>query len=72
MGSHFFQKQGAKGITGSNTNLQARAIGASSYASRTAGMGAQKDVAAASAINKNKAPLAKSERSTAYPKGPKL
>lgn len=36
-------------FTASGTNLQARAIGASSYSSRSAGSGASKDIAAAKA-----------------------
>lgn len=70
MGSHFFQK-GQK-ITSGSTNLTARALGAPGYLGRAAGMGAQKDLGAAMGINRNKGPLAKSDRSTAYPKGPKL
>ncbi len=71
MGTHFFQK-GPKAIGGGSQNLTARAIGAPGYAGRAAGVERTKDLAAALAIGKNKAPLAKSERSGVYPKGPKL
>jgi hypothetical protein len=73
MGSSFFkgiQGRGPK-ITDSGQNLAARALGAGQYAARSAGMGAQKDIAAAQAINKAGAgkPM---KRSAAYPPGPKV
>lgn len=72
MGSSFFKGQG-KGPTigGGNPGLEARAIGASNYASRGAGAAAQKGIGQALAINKAGAhkPL---KNSAAYPKGPKI
>ena len=51
--------------------MEARAIGSSVYASRGAAAGANKDLAAAQAINKA-GKLKPSVRSAAYPKGPKV
>ena len=51
MGSHNFFKP-AKSITPSGMNLEARAIGTGGFASRAAGMGATKDIAAAQALYK--------------------
>jgi hypothetical protein len=71
MGSSFFKSAGQPKIIGGNQGMQARAIGSSVYAARGAAAGAQKDLGAASAINKAGAhrPL---KRSAAYPKGPKV
>lgn len=71
MGTHFFNKGPGK-IGGSSQNLTARAIGAPGYSGRAAGIERNKDLAAASAIGKSKAPLAKTDRTGIYPKGPKL
>lgn len=71
MGTHFFQKGPAK-IGGGSQNLTARAIGAPGFAGRAAGVERTKDLAAASAIGKDKAPLAKTTGTGIYPKGPKL
>jgi len=76
MGSGFFKNNAgaAPKIGATNTNLEARAIGAPAYAGRAAGTGAAKDIAAASAINKAVSGLAlkKASGSAAYPKGPKI
>jgi len=72
MGTHFFQKKAGGNLGPSNLNLEARAIGAPSFAGKSAGMGAQKALGAAMKVNQNKEPLAKSDRSGVYPKGPKL
>lgn len=73
MGSSFFKGAAGKGpsISSGNPGLEARAIGSSTYGSRAAGAGAQKDIGAAMAINKAGAhkPL---KGSAAYPKGPKI
>jgi hypothetical protein len=72
MGTAFFQAGGKpKAMMGSNLNMEARAIGAGSYAARGAAAGASKDLGAAMAINKAGA-LKPGKRSAAYPKGPKL
>lgn len=70
MGTSFFKNQGQK-ITGTPANMQARAIGSSVYASRGAGATAQKDIAAADAINKA-GKFKPMKRSAAYPQGPKV
>jgi hypothetical protein len=72
MGTHFFTAQKAPGISVGGSNLQSRSINALGYASRSAGLGAQKDIAAASALGKSQAVLKKADRSSAYPKGPKV
>ena len=63
----------AIGGGGGNPGLEARAIGSSTYGSRAAGIGAQKDIGMAQGINnaaiKSHGPL---KNSAAYPKGPKL
>jgi hypothetical protein len=72
MGSAFFKTGGQPKIVGGNQSMQARAIGSSVYAARGAAAGAQKDLGAASAINKAGAhkPL---KGSAAYPQmGPKV
>lgn len=73
MGTSFFHSGGAPKILDKGQNLEARAIGANSYAGRGAGILSQKDVGAAQAINKAAiamhGPL---KRSAAYPKGPKV
>jgi hypothetical protein len=51
MGSHAFFKP-VKSISPSGMNLEARAIGAGGFAAKAAGAGAQKDIAAASALYK--------------------
>ena len=71
MGTGFFKPQAPARMGGSGTNLAARAFGASSYSSREAGIGAQKDVAAAAGIEKAGAPK-KATGSAAYAKGPKI
>lgn len=70
MGTHNFFKPG-KSITPSGMNLEARAIGAGGFASRAAGAGAQKDIAAATALYKGSRlkPTAKDAASNAP--GPK-
>lgn len=70
MGSKFFQPSRPK-IAASGLNMAARAIGSSGYAGRGAAMGASKDIAAASALNKAQQPLKKTDRSAAYAPGPK-
>lgn len=70
MGTSFFKSNGSK-LTGGAQNMEARAIGSSVYASRGAAAGANKDLAAAQAINKA-GKLKPSVRSAAYPKGPKV
>lgn len=69
MGTKFFNKPGQ--ISGSGMNMEARAIGASAYGGRQAAGGAAKDIGAAKSIGMNKQPLQKSQRSAAYPPGPK-
>lgn len=74
MGSSFFKGMGkGPAIGGGNPGLEARAIGSSTYGSRAAGIGAQKDIGMAQGINnaaiKSHGPL---KNSAAYPKGPKL
>ena len=71
MGSQFFKTKAPSRINASGTNLAARAFGAPSYSSHAASIGAQKDVAAASAISKAGAPKQQTG-SAAYPKGPKI
>lgn len=72
MGSQFFKAKGPA-ITGGNQNQLARAVGAGAYASRGASIGAQKDLAAAQAVNKAAiaahGPL---KGTSAHPKGPKV
>lgn len=50
MGTHFFQPKPPKAFQSSGTNLEARAGGAGGYSSRAAGVGRQKDIAAATAL----------------------
>lgn len=74
MGSSFFKGKGKEPqIGGGNQGLEARAIGAASGASRGAGIGAQKNLLQATAVDnaayKAHGPL---KRSAAYPKGPKI
>jgi hypothetical protein len=71
MGTSYFKgKGGGPPIVGSSTQQLARGLNAGQYGTRSAGVGAQKDVAAAMAINKAGAfkPL---KRTAAYPAGPK-
>lgn len=72
MGTEFFKSR-SRSVPHSigNTNLEARAIGANAYAGRAAAGGASKDLGAAMGINKMGAPK-KLDRSTAYPKGPRI
>jgi hypothetical protein len=70
MGTQFFKAGGApKVIGGGPQNMEARAMGSSVYTARGAAAGAQKDLGAASALNKggHRGPM---KRSAAYPKGP--
>lgn len=70
MGSSFFKSSGQPKIIGGNQNMEARAIGSSTYAARGAAAGASKSLGAAMAAGKKGAgPL---KRSAAYPKGPKV
>jgi hypothetical protein len=72
MGTSFFKAGGApKTITGGPQNMEARAIGSSSYAARSAAAGAGKDLGAAQALAKAGAykPI---KRSAAYARGPKV
>lgn len=55
---------------GSNVNLESRAIGSSVYASRGAGMGAQKDLGAAAGLSKTT--FKPNKQSGAYARGPKV
>lgn len=75
MGTSFFKSAGnakAPSIHPSGgMNMEARAIGASSYSGRTAASSATKDLGAASAIAKAGAPK-KGTGSAAYPKGPRI
>jgi len=76
MGTSFFRgaggpKIGGPKIGGAPQNMEARAIGSGVYAARGAAAGAQKDIGAASAINKA-AKFKPSKGSSAYPKGPKV
>lgn len=70
MGTKFFstplQKVGA-----SNLNLMARADNAPSYAGKSAGMGAQKDLAAAASLNRAKLKPGSKTAASAAP-GPKV
>lgn len=71
MGTHFFTKAPANGLTGGNLQgLEARAAGATTGAMRTASIGLQKDIGAAQGINKA-AYGGPSKRSAAYAPGPK-
>ena len=72
MGTHSFFKGKAGNIGASNTNMEARAIGAQSYAGRAAGAARDKNLGVAKAINMGKGPLAKTTGSSAYPKRPKV
>jgi hypothetical protein len=75
VGTSFFKgnKQHAAPVTGSNTTQLARALNAGQYGARGAGIGAQKALAGAQAVNKAAisahGPL---KRSAAYPPGPKV
>lgn len=72
MGSSFFKNKSGPINGGGNPGLLARSIGASASGAKGAGIGAQKALGAAQAINKaafNHGPL---KRSAAYPAGPKL
>lgn len=53
MGSHFFKPSQSAAVSGSNLNMEARAIGASTYGGQKAASRASKDVAAAQAAYKN-------------------
>lgn len=65
--SNFFKRHA---MQSSGTNLQARAIGANSYAARSAGMGAQRDIAASmAAVKHGLKPVTKTAASNAP--GPK-
>jgi hypothetical protein len=68
VGSSFF-KEKAPSFGGGNPGLEARAIGSIGAGARGASIGAQKDIAAAQAINKH--PFKPLKRSAAYPPGPK-
>ena len=70
MGTSFFKPTGQK-ITGGPQNMEARALGSGVYAARSAAAGAQKDLGAASAINKG-GKWKPMKRSAAYPSGPKV
>lgn len=73
MGTSFFKGNKPGAITGSNTNQLNRALSSGAYGARSAGIGAQKDLGAASALNsKAIAAHGPSKRSAAYPKGPKV
>lgn len=54
MGSHFFKPSQASGgaVSGSNLNMEARAIGASTYGGQKAASRASKDIAGAQAAYK--------------------
>lgn len=71
MGSSYFRGSGSKGsaFKAGNTNLTARAGGASAYASRSAGFGAQKNISAAKVMAKYMKPMAKTAATNAP--GPK-
>lgn len=69
MGSRFYQKPPTIGVP--NTNMAARAIGASGYASRVSAGANQKDLGAALALLKTHA-FKPQQRGAAYPKGPKI
>jgi hypothetical protein len=74
MGSHFFKAGGAPksnlmgGAGGGGLSAAVRSVG---FASRGAGSAAQKSLGAAAAINKA-GKYGPSQRSSAYPKGPKV
>jgi hypothetical protein len=72
MGSNFFKGAGhAGGIGPGNMNQMARAEGTGAYGARTAGIGAQKSLGQAQAVNKAAiAAHGALKRSAAYPKGP--
>lgn len=70
MGTKFFQKAPTIG-TGGNLNMEGRAISSGSFAGKTAGANAGKDIAAAIALYKAHG-MKPSVRSAAYPKGPKI
>jgi hypothetical protein len=70
VGSKFFAAK-PPSIGPSNLNMEARAIGAGSYGARSAGGAANKDIGAAMALYKAHA-FKPSQRSAAYPKGPKV
>ncbi len=67
MGTHFFKSPQLSGVS---QNLEARAIGAGTYAARGAAVGAQKDIGAAQGINKA-AYQGVPKRTAAYAPGPK-
>jgi hypothetical protein len=72
VGSSFFKSKVSPAITGGgNAGLQARAIGSIGAGARGAGIGAQKDLARAEAVNKAH-PFKPPARSAAYAKGPKI
>lgn len=71
MGSHNFFKPTRTSIQPSGLNLEARAGGAGGYASRSAGIGAQKDIAAAQGLYRaSKLAPTKKDAASAAP-GPK-
>lgn len=69
MGTHAFFKQ--KATASSGQNLQARAIGASGFASRAAGGAAKKDIAAAQALYKAGSLRATAKTAATNAPGPK-
>jgi len=71
MGTSFFKGAAPMKINGGNQNMEARAIGSSTYASRSAAAGAQKGLTTALAVNKAGA-FKPQKNSAAYPKGPKV
>lgn len=52
MGSHFFKPSQASSVSGSNLNMEARAIGANTYGGQKAATRASKDIGAAQAAYK--------------------
>ena len=52
MGSHFFKPSASTAVSGSNLNMEARAIGANSYSGQKAASRATKDIGAAQAAYK--------------------
>jgi hypothetical protein len=72
MGTSFFKgnMQKAPQLGGGSQNMEARAIGSSTYAGKGAAIGAQKDIGAAMGINKAgyKGPM---KGTAAYAPGPK-
>lgn len=69
MGTKFFQKPPTISA-GGNMNMESRAISSGTYAGKTAGANAGKDIASAIALYKAHA-MKPAARSSAYPKGPK-